>query len=76
MSDHVVDVTGMSHYYNVIKTKGLVVVDFSASWCGPCKMIAPHFDALAEKYRDALFAKVCLSRIIEFFCGSNFFLLR
>ena len=51
-------VTGMADYYNVCQKKGLTVIDFSATWCGPCKMISPHFDALATKYGDAMFAKV------------------
>eukprot|EP01079_Euglenida_sp_SAG-EU17-18_P000822 gene822-2549_t len=35
-----------------------VVVDFTASWCGPCKMIAPKFAEFAEKYPGAVFVKV------------------
>ena len=31
-----------------------VLVDFWASWCGPCKMIAPVISAIAEKYADKL----------------------
>jgi thioredoxin len=37
----------------------LVIVDFTATWCGPCKMIGPVFDQLAEEYRGkAVFLKV------------------
>ena len=36
----------------------LIVVDYSTTWCGPCKMILPKFEALAEEYADAIFVKV------------------
>lgn len=35
-----------------------VVVDFFATWCGPCKMFAPTFEAAAEKHDDIEFLKV------------------
>ncbi len=36
-----------------------IIIDFNATWCGPCKQFAPHFHAVAEKYADkALFYSV------------------
>jgi len=41
----------------------LVVIDFKAAWCGPCKMIAPFFHELAESHKDVVFASVDVDNV-------------
>ena len=44
--------------FDVVTSQGLVLVDFWAEWCGPCKMMHPIFDRMAKKYRHIKFARV------------------
>ena len=38
--------------------EGITLVDWWASWCGPCRMFAPVFEAASEQHDDIVFAKV------------------
>lgn len=48
----------LTEFKALIAQDNLVVVDFHATWCGPCKLIAPKLAKLTEVYTSAVFAKV------------------
>ena len=50
MSERIVYVTDASFDTEVLKSGEPVLVDYWAEWCGPCKMIAPILDEIAEEY--------------------------
>ncbi|CAL9767498.1 unnamed protein product [Musa acuminata subsp. burmannicoides] len=47
------------------QTNKLMVIDFSASWCGPCRFVEPAFKAMATQYSDAVFVKIDVDEIPE-----------
>jgi len=47
-----------SDFESTLTDNDIVLVDWSASWCGPCRMFAPVYEKASEQHEDVVFAKV------------------
>nr|XP_057922487.1 thioredoxin [Doryrhamphus excisus] len=71
------EIKNLEEFNSLLKTAGdkLVVVDFTATWCGPCKMIGPVFEAESQKPENAnvIFVKVDVDEAddVSSSCGIN-----
>ncbi|MDH5456078.1 MAG: thioredoxin TrxA [Gammaproteobacteria bacterium] len=54
MSDKIVHTSDAAFDADVLQNSKAVLLDFWAEWCGPCKMIAPLLDQVADKYEEKL----------------------
>lgn len=57
------EITSKNFKDEVVNEKGLVMVDFWAPWCSPCRMLAPIIDELTEEYKGKI--KICKCNVDE-----------
>jgi len=50
-------------YNSLIILQSQIIVDFTASWCGPCRVIAPEFERLSTVYTSVIFLKVDVDNV-------------
>ena len=66
MSDKVLHISDDDFQNEVVNSDKPVLVDFWANWCGPCKMIGPFIEELAEEMDNVKFVKIDIDKNSEY----------
>ncbi|KAM7268179.1 hypothetical protein ACFE04_010345 [Oxalis oulophora] len=53
------------HFNTIKESSQLMVIDFAATWCGPCKMMEPAVESMANKFTDVHFCKIDVDQLPE-----------
>ena len=69
--DNYIVLKNMDQWHKIYNSDKCIIVDFTATWCGPCKSIAPLFTSLSRKYSDIYFVKVDVDEYDELTANSN-----
>ncbi len=57
MGNATVEITG-ANFKQVVERDGIVLLDWWAAWCGPCRAFAPTYEKVAQKHPDITFGKI------------------
>ena len=60
-----IDIKSKDEFLKIIDTDNLVVVDFHALWCGPCKMLAPVLQSIASERTEVKIIKIDIDEMQE-----------
>ncbi|KAF9135569.1 hypothetical protein BGX30_011506 [Mortierella sp. GBA39] len=58
-------ITSTAEFNELISSGKKVIVDYHATWCGPCKVIAPKYEILSKEFTDIEFVKVDVDELGE-----------
>ncbi|KAF9281504.1 hypothetical protein BGZ68_006605 [Mortierella alpina] len=58
MANTIKSIKSLQEFNELISSNKRIMVDFTAAWCGPCRVIGPVFDKLSEEHPETTFVKV------------------